>query len=378
MQPQHKPKRPYFASGPSVKRPGWSTDALKDAALGRSHRSKTAKEKIRELNNRIRKLLKIPNDYVIAITPGSDTCAFEMAMWSLLGPVGVDVLVFDVFAKIWEADILDQLKLSDVRVFNGTYDALPDFSQTSPDRDIVFCWNGTTSGLVIPHGDWISKERTGLTFCDAISAVFAYDLPWEKLDVTTFSWQKGIGGEAQHGMIVMSPRALERLGSYSPPWPMPRLFRMTRKDGGVHQPFFEGDTINTPSMLVIEDALDALRWCEEQGGLEILIKRSTLNLQVIENWLQDKDWIDFRVPDPACRSRSSICLHLTEPGLDVDEKWRICKEITELLESLNAAFDIKGHVHDAPSLRLWGGPMVENQDIELVLPWIEWAYQKVA
>lgn len=378
MQPLLKPNRPFFSSGPTVKRPGWSPNVLEDAALGRSHRSSAAKAKINELTEGLRKLLKIPHDYAIAITPGSDTCAFEMGMWSLLGPAGVDVIAYDVFASIWESDIFEQLKLPDVKLHKGGYKALPDLTEVSPDRDIVFCWNGTTSGLVIPDGEWISANRTGLTFCDAISALFAYDVPWDKLDVTSFSWQKGLGGEAQHGILVLSPRALERLDNYTPPWPLPRLFRMTRKEGGIHHPFFKGDTINTPSLMAIEDALDALKWCENIGGLDALIERSCANLRVVEEWVEDKkDWIDLRVPKGPSRSRSSICLHLTDENLDVNMKWRLCKEISKLLELEKAAYDIKGHAHDAPGLRLWGGPMVEAQDIELVLPWIEWAYKRV-
>lgn len=378
MQPQLKPVRPFFSSGPTVKRPGWSPAVLQGAALGRSHRSKLAKEKIHELTSGLRDLLRIPDDYVIAITPGSDTCAFEMAMWSLLGPKGVDVIAYDVFATIWQYDVFEQLKLPDVKLHKGGYDFLPDLTQTSPDRDIVFCWNGTTSGLVIPDGDWISNDRTGLTFCDAISALFVYDVPWQKLDVTSFSWQKGLGGEAQHGMLVLSPRALQRLETYTPPWPVPRLFRMTRKGGGIHQPFFEGDTINTPSLLAIEDALDAVKWCRSIGGLDELITRSQANLDMIAEWIQDQeDWIDFRIPAGPSRSRSSICLHLKDNTLDDEQKWKLCRGIADALEAEEAAYDIKGHAHDAPSLRFWGGPTVDASDIKLALPWVKWAYQKL-
>ncbi len=374
--PTVRPANPCFSSGPCAKRPGWSLDQLGDACLGRSHRSKPGKAKLKEVIDCTRALLAIPDDYLIGIVPASDTGAVEMALWSLLGARGVDMLAWESFGKDWVTDVVKQLRLPDVRVFDAPYGALPELSQTSADRDIVFTWNGTTSGVRVPDGDWIADGRQGLTICDATSAAFAMVLPWDKLDVVTWSWQKVLGGEAQHGMLVLSPRAVARLESHSPPWPMPKLFRMT-KGGALNAEIFTGATINTPSMLVVEDALDAHRWAESIGGLPALIARAEANLAAISDWVAARPWVDFLATRPETRSCTSICLKFVDPqvaALTDDAQAALAKALTALLEKEGVAFDIN-HYRAAPAgLRIWGGATVETADIQALLPWLDWAF----
>ncbi|MCB1971957.1 MAG: phosphoserine transaminase, partial [Geminicoccaceae bacterium] len=313
-EPSVRPQNPCFGSGPTTKRPGWSLSGLSGALTGRSHRAGPAKARIAEVIERSRALLGMPDDYRLGIVPASDTGAFEMAMWSMLGTRGVDVVAFESFGSGWLTDAVKQLKLADLRRFEADYGDLPDLSATSSDRDILFTWNGTTSGVCVPGADWIAAGRTGLTFCDATSAAFAMPLDWSKLDVTTWSWQKVLGGEAQHGMLALSPRAVERLESHTPPWPLPKIFRMT-KGGKLIEGIFRGETINTPSMIAVEDALDGLRWAEEIGGLDALIGRSRANLEVVESFVAESDWLDFLARDPATRSSTSICLKISDPGI---------------------------------------------------------------
>lgn len=375
-KPNLKPKCSFFSSGPTSKRPGWSVDVLKNAVLGRSHRSIPAKAKINEVIQKTRQLLNIPNDYLIALTPASDTGAFEMCMWSLLGPKPIDILVWDLFGQVWQIDITTQLKLPNTRIIEGQKGYLPDFTQTNPNHDIVFCWNGTTSGLITPNGHWIADNREGLTLCDITSAAFAVDIPWHKLDASSFSWQKCMGGEAQHGIIILSPKAQKRLESYVPLWPMPRLFRLTQ-NGKINLKIFEGDTINTPSLLVIEDAIDALNWMLSIGGLEATKKRSAASLMVVSNWVKDKKWITFSAQKIETRSPTSICLNIIDKkflSLNREEQFKQIMSMAELLADENVAFDIKGHALGEPCIRLWGGPTIDPNDIALLLPWIEWAY----
>lgn len=375
-KPNQKPKNPCFSSGPTAKRPGWTPDVLKNAVVGRSHRSVAAKEKINELLQKIRQLLHIPDDYLIALTPASDTGAFEMCMWSLLGLRPVDVLTWDVFGKIWQTDITTQLKLPETRIIEGQKGYLPDFRQINSGHDIVFCWNGTTSGLIVPHADWIADDRSGLTLCDITSAVFAVDIPWDKLDASTFSWQKCMGGEAQHGIVVLSPKAQKRLESYIPSWPIPRLFRLTQ-DGKINLKIFEGNTINTPSLLAIEDALDAVNWMISIGGLEATKKRSATSFSIVSDWVKDKTWIAFNAQKTESRSPTSICLNIVDRDflkLNREEQFNQIGCIAQLLEDENVAFDIKGHALADPCIRLWGGPTIDSEDIAYVLPWIEWAF----
>jgi len=378
-EPQRRPARPHFSSGPCAKRPGWNLSALSDAAVGRSHRAKAGKVKLAEVISRSRDILGLPDDYLLAIVPASDTGAFEMAMWSMLGARGTDVLVWESFGQAWATDATKQLKLPDCRVLSADYGALPDLSQVDPDRDTLFCWNGTTSGVRVPDGEWISGDRGGLTFCDATSAAFAMAIAWEKIDVATWSWQKVLGGEGQHGMLVLSPRAVERLESYTPAWPLPKIFRMT-KGGKLTDGLFKGETINTPSMLCVEDAIDGLKWAEEAGGLPGLIARSDGNLVTVGNWVGRTSWVDFLAADPAYRSSTSICLTISDPwfeGLPDERKPGVPKAMTALLESQGIAYDIN-HYRDAPpGLRIWGGATVEKDDIEALLPWLDWAYERV-
>jgi phosphoserine aminotransferase len=369
-RPTLKPQNPCFSSGPTRKRPGWAMEGLKLASLGRSHRSEFGIERIRSLVSLTRDVLKIPQNYHVAIMPGSCTHAMEAALWSLLGPLSVDFLSFDVFGKLWVHDGISELKLKNVNVLEGTPGTLPDLSQVNPSHDVVFTWNSTTTGACIPDTDWISSTRKGLTICDATSALFAMDFPWEKMDAVAFSWQKGLGGEAAHGMLVLSPRAVERLESYVPSWPLPRLFRLTR-DGKFIQDIFEGMTINTPSFLCIEDCIEALEWCKNVGGLSALIKRSQANLKVVEDWVVQTPWVEFLTKDPAIRSSTALCLKFPEDP----DNWDIPKKIAASLEKEGVAHDILGHIYSVPCLRIWGGPMVEASDIKLLLPWITWAYE---
>jgi len=375
-KPAVKPTSPEFSSGPCAKRPGWSLAALGDACLGRSHRSSEGKAKLKEVIDRTRAILGVPDDYRIGIVPASDTGAVEMALWSLLGARGVDLLAWESFGSGWVSDVVKQLKLGDVNVYEAPYGALPDLSKVDPARDVVFTWNGTTSGVRVPNGDWISDSREGLTICDATSAVFAMDLPWPKLDVVTYSWQKVLGGEAAHGMLILSPRAVERLESYTPAWPMPKIFRMT-KGGKLIEGIFKGETINTPSMLCVEDAIDALRWVEEIGGLKGAIARSEANLKAIADWVDASSWCGFLAEDPATRSCTSICLRFVDPriaAMDEQGQQAFTKKMTALLAQERVALDIGAYRDAPPGLRIWGGATVETADVEALLPWLDWAF----
>lgn len=379
QRPTLKPANPNFSSGPCSKRPGWSFDGLKGALLGRSHRAGIGVKRIVDLLDRSKKILGMPEDYRLAIVPASDTGAVEMALWSLLGARGVDALSWEVFGKTWVVDITKQLKLQDVRVLDAPFGEIPDLSQVDTDRDVVFTWNGTTSGVKVPNGDWIKSDRQGLTICDATSAVFAMELPWDKLDVVTWSWQKVLGGEAAHGMIALSPRAVERLESYTPPWPMPKLFRLT-KNGKLFEEPFEGKTINTPSMMAIEDCLDALKWAEGIGGLQGLLKRTNANLKAVEAWVAKTDWAEFLPATEDIRSNTSICFKVSDPWLGAQEgeaQNKIIKAVEKMLDGEGIAYEIANHRDAPPSFRIWGGATVETSDIEAVLPWIDWAYQTV-
>ena len=376
-KPSIKPKNPCFSSGPCAKRPGWSFENLGHALLGRSHRAGPLKTQIKEVIEKQKELLGIPDDYVVGIVPGSDTGAFEMAMWSMLGVRGVDVFAWESFSSGWLADITKHLKLENVNAYEAGYGEIADLSKANPENDIVFAWNGTTSGVRVPDGDWISETREGLTFCDATSAVFAYDLPWDKLDVTTWSWQKVLGGEAAHGMLVLSPRAVERLESYTPDRPLPKVFRLTKK-GKLNASIFEGATINTPSMLAVADALDALRWVENVGGLRTTIARSEENLKAIENWVAKTDGFEFLAEDESVRSTTSVCLKITDEWFEAladDEKMPFIKAMCKLLDDEKVAYDIAGY-RDAPAgLRIWCGATVQGDDVEALMPWVGWAYE---
>ena len=378
MKPSQTPKNPCFSSGPCAKRPGWSLDVLKDAALGRSHRAKIGKSKLAEVIDRSRKVLGIPAGYMLGIVPASDTGAIEMALWSLLGERGVDVLAWESFSSGWAGDCKNQLKLKDLRVFKAAYGQLPELHQVDWARDVVFTWNGTTSGVRVPDGEWIAAGRAGLSICDATSAVFAMDVPWEKLDVVTWSWQKVLGGEGAHGMIALSPRAVQRLESFAPDRPLPKIFQMT-KGGKLIGGIFQGETINTPSMLCVEDALDSLKWAESIGGLPALIARSNANLKAIEDWVAQSSWAAFLAEEKPNRSSTSICLKIKDPAftsLSADEQSVHAKSIVSTLEKERAAYDI-GAYRDAPvGLRIWGGATVETSDIQALLPWLDWAYSQ--
>jgi len=376
MKPSQTPKNPCFSSGPCAKRPGWSLDVLKDAALGRSHRAKIGKKKLAEVIERSKKVLGIPAAYAVGIVPASDTGAVEMALWSLLGERGVDVLAWESFSSGWASDCKNQLKLKDLRIFKADYGKLPDLHQVDWARDVVFTWNGTTSGVRVPNGDWIATDRAGLSICDATSAVFAMDIPWEKLDVVTWSWQKVLGGEGAHGMIALSPRAVKRLETFTPDRPLPKIFQMT-KSGKLIGGIFQGETINTPSLLCVEDALDSLKWAESIGGLPALIARSNANLTAIEDWVAQSSWAAFLAEEKPSRSSTSICLNIKDPAftsLSADEQSMHAKSIVSILEKERAAYDI-GAYRDAPlGLRIWGGATVETSDIQALLPWLDWAY----
>lgn len=379
VRPDIRPGKPHFSSGPCAKHPGWSLENLKQACLGRSHRSKPGKAKLAEAINRSAALLGMPKDYLLAIVPASDTGAVEMALWSLLGARGVDILAWESFGSGWVTDVTKQLKLKDVRVFEADYGALPDLSLVDKDRDVVFTWNGTTSGVRVPDGGWIAADRGGLTICDATSAAFAMDLPWDRLDVVTFSWQKVLGGEAAHGMLALSPRAVARLESYSPPWPIPKLFRMT-SGGKLTKDLFQGATINTPSMLAVEDYLSALNWAESIGGLRALIGRADANLMIIADWVARMPWIDFLALDPAIRSNTSVCLRITDPwfqALDGEGQAKAAKQVAALLEAENIAYDVDAYRDAPPGLRIWAGGTVESADLAALLPWLDWAWGQV-
>jgi phosphoserine aminotransferase len=379
-KPAMRPARPEFSSGPCAKRPGWSPENLRQAVLGRSHRSKLGKARLKAAIDQTRDVLQVPADYLIGIMPGSDTGAVEAAMWSMLGPKPVQLMAFESFGKDWVTDVVKQLKIP-AEVLGAPYGGLPDTSKVNPDADLVFTWNGTTSGVRVPNADFISADRTGITICDATSACFAQALDWAKLDVVTFSWQKALGGEGGHGVLILSPRAVARLESYTPAWPMPKLFRMTKagKDGGnkVSLDIFEGATINTPSMLAVEDYLDALRWAAGIGGLNELIARADRNVAVLADWVAKTDWVEFLAETADIRSNTSVCLKVVDPrvtGLAEDAQADFAKKLASLLEKEGAALDVGGYRDAPPGLRIWCGATVETSDVEALTPWLDWAF----
>ena len=376
IKPAMRPALPFFSSGPTTKRPGWSPNILSDAVLGRSHRSKAAKSKITETMQLAREILQMPDDYLIGIVPGSDTGAVEIALWSMLGARGVDVLAWESFGKDWVNDIVSQLRIDDVTLHQAPYGQLPDLAAVNFANDVVLTWNGTTSGVKLPDGDWIVDDREGLVIADATSACFAMQLPWTKLDVVTFSFQKAIGGEGAHGVMILSPRAVERLNLYTPPWPIPKLFRLT-KNGAFNASIFNGNTINTPSMLVIEDALDALLWAQSIGGLPALIDRSEACLAAIRRWVDASSIFGFLAEHPATISNTSVTLSIIDPwfvALDAAQKAGFAAALAARLDAEGVGYDL-GSYRDAPAgLRIWAGPMVDVRDVEALLPWIDWAY----
>jgi phosphoserine aminotransferase len=380
LKPKKKPANPRFSSGPTSKRPGWSLGELDTESLGRSHRAKQPKARLKKVIDDSKRILGIPEDYLVAIVPASDTGAFEMAMWTMLGARGVDVLSWESFGEGWATDIKSQLKLDDIRLISAPYGDLPDLSSTNAaSRDVVFTWNGTTSGVCLSNADWISADREGLTFCDATSAIFAMEVDWPKLDVVTWSWQKVLGGEAGHGMLALSPRAVERLETYTPAWPLPKIFRLAKK-GKLGLDLFAGATINTPSMLAVEDQLDALGWAESIGGLTGLVDRSQANLAAIKTWVAKSDWIEFLATDPATISSTSICLGIVDDWFSVQEEdvqRTLIKSMVSKLESEGVALDIGGYRDAPPGLRIWGGGTIEVSDIEALLPWLDWAYAEM-
>jgi phosphoserine aminotransferase len=378
-RPAVRPARPEFSSGPCAKRPGWTPEALKDAVLGRSHRSKPGKARLQAAIDLTRKVLEVPDSYLIGIVPGSDTGAVEMAMWSLLGPRKVQMLAFESFGKDWVTDVVKQLKLP-AEVLEAPYGELPDLSRVDPAADLVFTWNGTTSGVRVPDASFISADREGLTICDATSAAFAQDLDWAKLDVVTFSWQKALGGEGAHGVLVLSPRAVARLESHTPAWPMPKLFRMT-KNGKVTLDLFEGATINTPSMLCVEDVIDALTWAQGIGGLSGMRARADANLAALASWVARTPWVDFLAADPATRSNTSVCLKVVDAqvaALSAEAQADFAKTLASLLDKEGAALDVAGYRDAPPGLRIWCGATVETADLEALTPWLDWAFETAA
>jgi len=381
-KPDVRPANPNFSSGPCAKRPGWSPEVLKGAALGRSHRAKIGKSKLKQAIDKTREILRVPAGYRIGIVPASDTGAVEMALWSVLGERGVDMLSWESFGAGWVTDVVKQLKLADVRTFDAPYGQLPDLAQVDFDRDVVFTWNGTTSGVRVPNGDFIPEGRKGLTICDATSAAFAQPLAFDKLDVVTFSWQKVLGGEGGHGMLILSPRAVERLETYKPAWPLPKIFRMT-KGGKLIEGIFEGETINTPSMLCVEDYLDALGWAESVGGLDGLIARADRNFAVIDAFVQKTAWIAHLAKAPETRSNTSVCLSIVDPEVAVlDEAGQaaFAKGLSSLLDKEGVAYDIAAYRDAPPGLRIWAGATVEASDLKALMPWLDWAFvaQKAA
>jgi phosphoserine aminotransferase len=374
--PAVRPANACFSSGPCAKRPGWTPTVLRDATLGRSHRAKLAKNKLKLAIDLTREVLGVPSDYRIGITPGSDTGAFEMAMWSILGARGVDVLAWESFGDGWVSDIVKELKLKDARTLKAPYGELPDLSHVNFDNDVVFTWNGTTSGVRVPDADWIPADRKGLTLCDATSAAFAQALDWPKLDVTTFSWQKALGGEAGHGVIILSPRAAERLETHKPPWPLPKLFRLT-KGGKLTEGIFEGETINTPSMLCVEDYIDALQWAKSFAGLKALIGRADANAKVIADWVDRTPWVDYLARVPETRSNTSVCLKVVDPAiaaLSADGQAAFAKALAAFVEKEKVAFDI-GSYRDAPAgLRIWCGTTIEAADVKALTDWLDYAF----
>ena len=374
--PSTRPANPNFSSGPCAKRPGYSLQNLADAPLGRSHRAKVGKVKLKLAIDLTREILQVPADYLIGIVPASDTGAVEMAMWSLLGARGVDMLAWESFGEGWVTDVVKQLKLKDARVITSGYGDIPDLSTVNFDHDVVFTWNGTTAGVKVPNGDWIPADRAGLTICDATSAAFAQRLDWAKLDVITFSWQKVLGGEGAHGMLILSPRAVARLECSPPSWPMPKIFRMTN-GGKLIKGIFEGDTINTPSMLCVEDYIDALQWSKSIGGLEGLIGRADANLKAIADWAAKTDWVDFLASDVAIRSNTSVCLKIVDPAitaLSTEQQAAFVKQIPALLDKEKVAYDIDGYRDAPPGLRIWCGATVETSDVAALTHWLDWAF----
>jgi phosphoserine aminotransferase len=375
-KPAMRPARPEFSSGPCAKRPGWNPDILQNAVLGRSHRSKLGKARLKAAIDRTRDLLQVPEDYLVGIVPGSDTGAMEMAMWSLLGPRPVQLLAYESFGKDWVTDVTKQLKI-EAEVLSAPYGQLPDLSKVRPDADLVFPWNGTTSGVRVPDGAFIAADRQGLTICDATSAAFAQDLDWPKLDAVTFSWQKALGGEAAHGMLILSPRAVARLESHTPAWPMPKLFRLT-KAGKLNADIFEGSTINTPSMLCVEDYLDALKWAASIGGLAELRRRADANLGVLEAWVAKTPWVEFLATDPSIRSNTSVCLKVADPrvtALADEAQADFAKKLAAALEKEGVALDVGGYRDAPPGLRIWCGATVDSSDVEALTPWLDWAFE---
>jgi phosphoserine aminotransferase len=377
-KPTVRPRVPHFSSGPCAKRPGWSLQALGNAFLGRSHRSKPGKAKLKRAIDLTREVLQVPADYRIGIVPASDTGAVEMAMWSLLGPRPVTMLTWESFGEGWVSDVAKQLKLKNATVLKADYGELPDLGKIDPNNDIVFTWNGTTSGVRVPNADWIAADRSGLSICDATSAAFAQALDWPKLDVCTFSWQKALGGEAAHGMLILSPRAVARLETYTPPWPLPKIFRMT-KGGALIEGIFQGETINTPSMLCVEDYLDALEWAKATGGLSALRARADANAGVIADWVARTGWVDFLALDPSVRSNTSVCLKVVDPAvnrLSREAQTAFSKTVAAALEEEGVAYDTAAYRDAPPGLRIWCGSTVERSDLEALTPWLDWAFAK--
>jgi len=375
-KPAQRPANRNFSSGPCAKRPGWSLQALEHAFLGRSHRARDGKVRLKRAIEETKALLGLPAGYVCAIVPASDTGAFEMAMWSMLGERGVDALAWESFGEGWVTDVTKQLKLTDLRLLKAEYGRLPDLSEVDFSRDVLFTWNGTTSGVRVPNGDWIAADRAGLTFADATSAVFAQPIPWDKIDVATFSWQKALGSEAAHGVLILSPRAIHRLESYTPPWPLPKLFRLV-KGGKLMSAVFEGETINTPSMLCVEDYLDALAWARSVGGLSALQARADANAKVLYDWAARASWLEPLPVDPATRSNTSVCLKVIEPAvarLSVDAQRAFVKQIEAILDKEGAAHDIAGHRDAPPHLRIWTGCTIEASDLKILTAWLDWAF----
>ena len=378
MKPLRRPANPCFSSGPCAKRPGWTPAALSRALVGRSHRSPAGLAQLVEVIERSRAILGIPAEYKVGIVPASDTGAVEMALWSLLGARGVDLLAWENFGEGWVADVTEQLRLPDLRVLHAPYGRLPDLAAVDPTRDAVFVWNGTTSGVAVPDGEWIADDREGLTICDATSAAFAMRLPWPKLDVVTWSWQKALGGEAAHGMLALSPRAVARLESYTPPWPLPKLFRLTAK-GRLIEGIFRGETINTPSMLCVEDALDSLRWAESVGGLDGCVARAEANAAVVAAWVERTPWVEYLAEDPRTRSTTSPCLKITDPrftALDPEARFATSRRMLARLDAEGVGYDLATHRASPPGIRIWTGATVEASDVVALMPWLDWAWEE--
>jgi len=379
VKPSNKPQNPNFSSGPCAKRPGWSIDVLKNTPTGRSHRSKECKDKLNEVIAKSKKILGLPENYLLGIMTGSNTGALEAAMWSLLGSRGVDVLAWENFGKDWVIDVLDQLKIKDENSYVTDYGILPDLKKVNFKNDVIFTWNGTTAGVRIPNGNWIPENREGLTICDATSGIFAMDIDYSKLDVITWSWQKVLGAEAAHGMLALSPRAVQRLETYVPSWPIPKLFRLADKKKLI-KGIFEGGTINTPSMICVEDALDALNWVESVGGTKSLVKISNENLKIVEDWVSKSDWVKFMCEDKNTRSSTSITLLIKDEWFNKfneEEQRGVLKKLFSILDKEGVAKDINGYPKAPPSIRIWGGSTVQNSDMKVLLPWIDWAYNSV-